>query len=405
MSLIQKVKNFNFNKHTLSYNQPIYGTDDIKVGLLNNELIKDPLFGISTQSKDSYGLERRLEMYQQDKWVSSPLFKIQFIANDIKLGNVDITDINLDKITQESIRLNIDQNQINQAQLDYTKRYQGFINNYFIPSVRSKYERQFQYDQEDMEILIEEIDELNKKFQGTKRMQVSYDQNFIYYTQEQNKFQQGDFRVSFYELKPYSQISVFTNKLKKRYIENQDSDFYLGREYNKIQLHDFEVILPGNVSQLELIQYLIQNLEVEMKQGELQLVQKSSQNNNNNKNNQFTKSEFLNYSLLCAFLFYYYYNFSLRLELDSFSSPLLMTFIHSCSIRMLVYGIINVPTALFTIGGSYIIQYVLSNVLNNQESQVSQYITQINPNIIAQYQQFQEIEKRFINMLQEGFSN
>ncbi|EAR89079.2 transmembrane protein, putative (macronuclear) [Tetrahymena thermophila SB210] len=264
MSLIQKVKNFNFSKHTLSYNQPIYGTDDIKVGLLNNELIKDPLFGISTQSKDSYGLVRRLELYQQDEWVSGPQFEIQFIANYIKLGNIDITDINLDKITQLCVGLDIDQKQINKAQLDYTKRYQGFINNYFIPSVRSKYERQFQYNQEDMEILTEEIDELNKQFQGTQRMQVSYDQNFIYYTQEQNKFQQGDFRVSFYELKPYSQISVFTNKLKKKYIQNQDSDFYLGRVYNKLQLHDFEVILPGNVSQHELIQSLINSLEIEM---------------------------------------------------------------------------------------------------------------------------------------------
>ncbi|KAL4468743.1 hypothetical protein ABPG74_005246 [Tetrahymena malaccensis] len=397
--LQQKVTNFNFNKHTLSYNQPIYGTDFIKVGLQNKKSIQDPLFGVTVKSQDSFGLERRLEAFHKNEWRSSKIYKNPlFITNDIKLGNLDISHINLDKIAKEYVRLKIDSTQINQVHLNYVSKTFSSIYELLIPDYLGKYGRIYQYDQDDMQTLAYEINQRNKIISSKIRKFVWFDEDFIYITEQQNEFQDGDLRVSFYELKHHSEISVFSNQLKKRFV-NKDSYFFLGKEYGKIQLNDFEVILPGKVSQLELIQNILNSLQTEVIQGEIQLVQSFSQNNKNQKY-QFLKSPFLSYSLLCSFLLFYYYIFSNFLELDSFSWPLLMTFIHSNSIGMLTYGIINTPTAIFVIGGSHSILWILSSILNCQNSQITQNITYLYPNIIQHYQEFREKEKIFINMLQ-----
>ncbi|KAL4468744.1 hypothetical protein ABPG74_005247 [Tetrahymena malaccensis] len=324
-----------------SSTSPIYGIDKINVQQNNKQFLFDPYFGVSVSSRNVIGLTQQVEYYDEndnnwkmrkicgydyyrlsekqnmytrsycwknntfDKWPSSKIF----MPKSVKVGEYELNQLQYFNIAQKKVQLQIDQNSIEH----YYSNLQGQADD---------------QNCEGLELTQEIIkDHPFKEAQKSNKI-IWFDKNYIYITKNDSSYSGDDIRISFHELVPSEEATVFTSL-------NKEANIQLGGKYSKITLGEFEIAKQGRISDKnELVKELIKLLDINHYNH--QLIQQSSIFNGKEQNN---KSYFMR--ILCILTFIYYLNFADRLELNTYKWGAALSANHFFAINLFKYGIIN----------------------------------------------------------------
>ncbi|EAR89081.1 transmembrane protein, putative (macronuclear) [Tetrahymena thermophila SB210] len=350
LSVINQQQNVFQYQRRFTSTWPIYQIDKVNVQQNANKLLFDPYFGVSASSPNAIGLIQQIEYYDENSnnWkmfgysyhrqlekqnsfeanVFDQIDTIQklkyyfqtfpkksniFIPNSVKVGEHELEVSQYFNIAEKQKQIQIDVN---------------LIESYYESIQKEENQQISELEQLSNNSITFSIINKNHPFKQAqqKNKKIFFEKNYIYITKNLNSYSEEDLRISFHELIPSEEATIFTS-------QGQSLDVYLGGKYLNLFLYRFQIAKKGRINDKnELVQELIKNLEVTryglQQQTDLSFEQEQ------NKKNYFLR-------ILAILTLIYYLNFADRLGLNTFKWGSCLSLNHCFAIYLYKYGLIN----------------------------------------------------------------
>ncbi|EWS75749.1 transmembrane protein, putative (macronuclear) [Tetrahymena thermophila SB210] len=328
--------------------QPIYQIDKVNVQQNTNKLLFDPYFGVSASSPNAIGLIQQMEYYdeknnnwknygysyhrqleKQNLFEEGVFYQIDrmeiqnweiyletsniFIPNSVKVGEHELEVSQYFNIAERKKQIQIDVN---------------LIENYYESIQKEENQQISELEQLPKRLITFSIIKENHPFKVAqqKNKKIIFEKNYIYITKNLNSYSDRDQRISFHELIPSEEATIFISQGQ-----------IMGGKYLNMFLSGFQIAKKGRINdQNELVQELTKNLNL---QGTKYRNGIFYQQNVCFEQEQNKKNYFLRILAILALI--YYLNFADRLGLNTFKWGSCLSLNHSFAINLYKYGLIN----------------------------------------------------------------